>query len=502
MSGPPRSSVRASVRLSLITTLFTGAFQFVLMVVLARLIPPQEYGIYALALAISALTAIFVANVAERLLVVQVNDNEFRDPTLTISVGCFLAAAAALAACGTLNAVGAMKVDLGVLAVTLFAGVLSSAAITSRVELRREIRFKPIVFSEACALVLGGGVGTVLLALSGLGAYALALGSCIQVLLIVSLLRRARPTRLTAPSFAQAGQLIRSGKLLGGSAAIDIINGQIAPLMVGSQVGASALGLFNRTYALVQMPIQLLVSSMSRVMLSALFAIGDDPPRLRSAMRSLVMLSCVVVAPVAAGIAGANNSFVLAMLGAQWAPAAEILPLLAASAWAMMMGTLFAVLAESRRAFAAKLKLQLICTTTLAVLSFFGAVFGLKEAVLGIAISSAAYLGMFACFGARLLSIRTIAVFGWMLPGVILAAPCFVAARLIGSTLHGSPWSLLMLQIASCGGVAALTALAVFPGIVLELLLGAVPSLLKLFPWLETYLRKAHTPRNAEGPRG
>jgi len=68
MSSASADNVRASIRLTLLNTVFAGLFQFGVMTVLTRLLTPTAYGGYAFCIVIASLSPTFVTNVMERVL--------------------------------------------------------------------------------------------------------------------------------------------------------------------------------------------------------------------------------------------------------------------------------------------------------------------------------------------------------------------------------------------------------------------------------------------------
>ncbi|WP_380784382.1 oligosaccharide flippase family protein [Sphingomonas sp. R86520] len=494
MSTPAKGSIRAGVRLTFLGTVASGVLQFLVMTVLARLLTPAEYGAYALCVAIASLSAVFVSNVMERALVVAEADGEPADQSAVLLI---LSAGISLCALGiawVLHATGLLALEPALLGATLLANVIGAGAIMPRVLMRRRLYFGIIVSAELAGMLLGAGAMAVALAAAGWGSYALAGGAVFQNIVLVLILRvrhRDAPG-WTRPSIARAVVLVRSAFDLGRTAAAEIVNGQVAPLVLATQLGVGPVGLFNRTYSLVQMPIQLLTSSMSRVMVSALFAMRDERARFRHNARVLVQVAGVVVAPVAAGIAGTNETFLLLAFGPRWTDAATFLPLLALSAWAVMMGTLYGIAIEAMRAFAAKTRAQVISTAFLVVLALAGTRLGLIGAVAGIATSGCIYLLLSARTAARVLEMRVAEVLGWLVPGIVVAVPCFAVAWAIGRGEETLATPLrFAVQVAACGVVDALTMLLLFPAVALLLIENAAPVALRLLPWLDRYLRGA-----------
>lgn len=493
MTDDQSERIRSSIRLSFGATLSTGILQFGSMIILARLVSPEQYGVYALCLALSALVTALVNNVIERGLVVQPEEQFARIENDTTTILLFSSTAAIFTFCvGTLmRELGLYSLDRDVLAIILAGHVVRSVAIVPSVTLRREIQFGNVLAAELSGLVVGTIFVAIGLAAIGWGPHALAAGFLAQSIVFTLFLRLRCPMAAwTSPSWNRMVRLVRVSLAAGKVAATEIANGQIPALLLGSFLPPSSLGLFNRGYSIVQMPIQLLVTSISRVMVSALFAVRNDRLLLRGRLRSLIEVSAVVITPLAAGMAGASQSFVEVMLGPNWSEAAGFLPFLALASWAAMIGSAFGVLAESMREFTRKARLQIVSTGVLAVLMGAGALHGLESAIAGMAISSCFFLLAYAHLAAKLLEqpIRNLLL--WLLPGLTVALPCFLASWGIGRTVVGSPLLILFFQIAACGLLQASVLLFVFPRISLKIIEGSVPWILHFLPPLDNYLRE------------
>lgn len=476
MTAQAGGSVKTGVRISFISTVVSGVVQFGLMTVLARLLNPTDYGTYALSYAIVSLSAIFVTNVSERVQVITAAKGEAVDDTPTIALLCLFASSVAVVVCAGLNRAGITRVDLPVLAVTCLAASIMALAIPPRVLLRREIRFGPIAIAELSGLILGQGVIAIALAWAGWGAFALAGGMAAQNLVMACVLRVKAPRlRPVLPTPSHVVRQVREALGMAGNIALEIINGQVPPLVLAQGLGAFALGLFNRTYSLVQMPIQLLVSSMGRVMISALFAVSEERERLRAASRKLVQIAALIVTPVAAGIAGSAHNFVLFAFGRQWVAAQDIVPALALSGWAVMMATLFGMIAEALRAFPQRAAVQTVSTVLLAIFAIVGSMSGLVGAATGIAASSCLFLLSYARLASRLLDLRYREVLGWLVPGLVAALPCLIATVLVGR-MALPPLLGLTLQIAACAILDGAVMLFVFPVLTLQFVEGTLPE--------------------------
>jgi O-antigen/teichoic acid export membrane protein len=128
--------------------------------------------------------------------------------------------------------------------------VLSTLVIVSMSLLRRELRFKPIMFAEVSSYVLGIGVGSVALAYLGYGAYSLPIGVAVQyvVQLVVTYAyaRHSLRADLRLVGVPRTVRLRQPGvdRDLSG-----VHRHQHRHLMIGRLYDSTTLGIYNRRTA-------------------------------------------------------------------------------------------------------------------------------------------------------------------------------------------------------------------------------------------------------------
>jgi O-antigen/teichoic acid export membrane protein len=475
------AQVRSGVKLTFVTTLVAGLVQASLMVILSRLLQPADYGLYAAAMAVANLTTGLTVNVLERTLIIDTQDAT--PPAATATMILLSVAMVALTTFAIMLAIKQLTdwpMPPGVLGALLAAHLLSSLAVVPRVMLRRKLLFRRIVLGELASQVVAGGILSVTLAATGWGAQGLALAQVgVQLVILLSVVWGS-VLRFGRVTLRQLGGFIMTASHIGRIAALEMANGQVPPLALTAMTGPVSLGLFNRANSLVQLPIQLLTTSMTRVMISALVHVIDDRERLRSGMARLVGCAAAIVTPVAFGIAGSNRAFTGVVLGTKWLAAAPLMPFLAISVWAVMMGYLFSVLSEANRNFTEKVRIQTISTVALIAGMFLFFWLGLIGAAIGMACAGAIHLFLYMRLGARILDHPLRKVVDWLRPGLAAGALCFALTAALAQLLGDwSPFLLLPLQIACCG-VATLLYYALFQRTLLnEIAANALPDRLR-----------------------
>lgn len=297
-----------------------AALQVALLVVLARLITPQEFGIVAAALVVVALTTVFAeAGIGPAL--VQ-REDVTRDHVrvgftfqFVVSVGLW-----ALLVIGAETVAGIFRMDVLRAVVPAITSVLVIRSLSlGDFLLQRELAFRRLATVEFVSWVLGYATVVVVLAVRGYGLWAIVAGNVSQAVLRTVLLWWAAPHPVRP---LWDGRLLRELLTFGGGYTLawwaNFAARQGDNVVVGRWLGADMLGLYTRAYSLMRHPATLLGTIVSRVLFPAMAAVQHDRPRLRRTYLRSVSLVAMLVIPVSAVAAINSTELVLVLLGPRW----------------------------------------------------------------------------------------------------------------------------------------------------------------------------------------
>jgi O-antigen/teichoic acid export membrane protein len=307
--------------------------QFGSIVVLARLLLPEDYGLLAIVLVVVGIGEIVrdfglsTAAVRAPSLTAAVRDALFWINTAIGGALCL----ALLASAGLLAQLfdrPALEPIAGALSVTF---LLNGLATQFRVSLSRRLDFRSLVGADVLAQFLAAGVA-VAAAFAGAGYGALVAQQLTQaaVALVVLAVRAGwlpgRPRR--APGLRPL--LVLGGHLVG-TELLHYASNNIDTVTVGFRFDAAALGLYNRGFQLVMTPLNQVRSPATTVALPVLSRLQDDQARFADHLRrGQLAIGFTLVAGMAV-VAGAADPVVELFLGPRWAEVAPILALLAAA---------------------------------------------------------------------------------------------------------------------------------------------------------------------------
>ncbi|HVY79127.1 MAG TPA: oligosaccharide flippase family protein [Solirubrobacterales bacterium] len=293
-------------------------------VVLARLLTPADYGLFAIALSVQLVGQ----NVAELgLPAALVRMSEPPPMELQAATMGFLLAVTMPAALGLLlvafvllPALGTHSDTVRVIAITLVAVPIYAARAVPMAMMDREMRFGRVAAVEA-ADTIGFNAFALAAALSGIGVFSLAgavpVGAALGALVAWFTQSAARMPRLDLP---------RVRPLIGFGSRVSVLGvlylgrdlGYVT--VIGAIGGAPMAGFYGMAKRLFSFPTAL-AAAVSRVMLPTLSQSGEE--RLARTGRALGQIALVCGLPLAL-VAGAIQPFISVVLGSEWLPTSDI----------------------------------------------------------------------------------------------------------------------------------------------------------------------------------
>lgn len=308
-------------------------------VVLARLVGPADFGIVALGASLAGLAAVlgdFGLSMAA--LRAPSLDDRQRSNLFWMNAGIgALATALVLAAAQPFAAAFGDDRLVPVLLLLAPAFLLRSASAQLRVELNRSGRLGRLAASELAGDVSGLAVA-VTVALFGGGYLALALQGTLAAAVTLLLAFALTPWR---PSLPRRGADMRGLLAFGGNTfvvhALNYASANIGTIMIARTASDQVIGFFNRATQLVNLPIDQVITPLTRVVIPHL-ADASSPREVGERLVRFQTLLCFpAFAYLSLFVATARPS-VDVVLGHAWADAAVFVPVLAVAAVFQTLG--------------------------------------------------------------------------------------------------------------------------------------------------------------------
>lgn len=299
-------------------------------VILARLLTPEDFGMIAMVTAVVGFLATFrdaglSTATIQRKLVSQDQVSALFWANFALSVALIAAITASS------PAVAWFYGDDRLLPVTLAIGcgfLFGGLSVQHTALLQRQMRFRALAIAEVGALV-AGVVGAVVAALMGLGYWALVVRALTTPFVQMLVVWIATPWRPGPPRWAEGvGSMLRFGSFVTGFKAVNYVGHNVDNVLIGRMLGGPALGIYSKAYALLMLPLRMINNPIASVAIPALSRLQDQPERIRSYFYKAVGLVMTLSMPLVAWLAAVSDSLILTVLGDQWRESIDIFRIL------------------------------------------------------------------------------------------------------------------------------------------------------------------------------
>ena len=296
--------------------------QFLLQIILARLLDPEHYGVLSMMVVFTTLANVFIQNGFNTSLVQNkdVTEEDYSS-VFWVSLGIAVILYVTLFVAAPFIAVFYEMPDivqpLRVLSLMLLPGAFNSVQLA---KVSREMDFKQIFRSNIIGVIISGLIG-ICLALLGVGLWALVAQTLLNTVfacLVMLFTVKWRP-RLVC-NFRRVKVLFAFGWKQLVSSLLDTLYQDIRSLVLGIKYDSSPLAYYDRGKQFPQFVINAVNGAVQSVLLPAMSAEQDEPAKVKALMRNSVMLSSYIIFPMMAGLAAVAPAMIELLLTEKWLP--------------------------------------------------------------------------------------------------------------------------------------------------------------------------------------
>jgi len=322
--------LRSAMLSSLLQQNLTYILSFATGIVIARLIPPREFGSYAVAMAIINIAAAIKDFGAASYVI---SHPEGEDSLVRSGFGVTLAATSLLALTAVLLSwpLAALYDDtLGVALRIAACGMLAGQiGFPAMVLLTRAMRFDKLL-AVGLAGAFTQSVVSLLLAAAGYGAIALATGFAAGQVVTALCGIIAKPDSLRLrPSLAQAKQLLSFGGSMSATMIVGAISLSTPELLIGRLLGLGEAALFSRAQSIVSVIRNGLFTAIARPLLPALGALEAQGAGLAPLYLRVIESVTGLAWPAYVLLAIWAEPLIRLLYGPRWSGVAALVPPLA-----------------------------------------------------------------------------------------------------------------------------------------------------------------------------
>lgn len=339
----------------------TQGIQLIVMIVLARLLQPEDFGLLVL-VGIFVTIAGVLAESGFTTALIQKKDTDEIDFSSVFYINLFVASLLyvflffSAPFIATFLEQPQLVVVLRTLSLTLFLGACNSI---QNAIIARSLQFKKLFFSSLGAVIVSATVG-ITLAYANFGVWALVGQQLTQQLLVIVILGftlKWRPKLLF--SIANILKLYSFSWKLSVSVLIDTLYNNLHSILIGKMFSPGLLGFYSRGEQFPSFLVNNINGSIQAVLLPTLASHQDNKPRVKEIVRRSIVTSSFVIFPMMVGLAVIAEPLVSLLLTEKWLPTVPFLQIFCAvyALWPIHTANLQAINALGRSDIFLKLEI-------------------------------------------------------------------------------------------------------------------------------------------------
>lgn len=304
--------------------------QFFIMLVMARLLLPSDYGLVGMITVFIALSQSLIDSGFSQALIRKQDRTETDNCTvfyfnIVIAVTLYFLLFAVSPAVATFYDTPELCKVMRVVSIVI---IINALTVVQRALLTAKIDFKTQAKASFAAAVISGILGIVL-ALNGYGVWALVYQQIINQVINTIILwcySTWRPKLIY--SWLSFRNLFAFGSKLMAVGLIDITYNNIYPIIIGKVFSPADLGHYSRARNFSDLPSSNVAGILQRVTYPLLCQIQNEDARLAIVYRRFLKLSAFVIFPLMCGLAGLSTPLITTLIGEKWLFCSELLTII------------------------------------------------------------------------------------------------------------------------------------------------------------------------------
>ena len=300
----------------------TQGVQFIVSIILARLLAPSDFGLIALVLVFLNIADVFVQSGFNMALIQKKNaDNLDFSSVFYLCIGVSIVVYTILFFTAPLVADFYNRPELtSIVRVLSLSVIITAFNSVQEAYIARNMLFKKLFFRSVSVAIPAGIIG-ITCAYHGMGVWALVVQKLATALLFCIFMWftvKWRP--LPQFSFSRVKTLFSFGWKLLASALLNTGYNELHSFVIGKMFTPAALGFYSRGNQFPSIIVSNINTSIQSVLLPSLSSYQDDRERLKQMTRRAIVTSSFVIVPLMACLAALAKPLVLVLLGEKWLP--------------------------------------------------------------------------------------------------------------------------------------------------------------------------------------
>lgn len=363
---------------------------FVIGIILARLLSPDEFGLIGMITIFIAISQSFIDSGFSQALIRKTDCQQKDYATVfyfNLFVG-FLFYIILFFSAGSISRFFNEPILRDLVRVLGLVLIINAFTIIQRTILIKNINFKLQTKITLASSVLSGIIG-IILAYKGFGVWSLAIQQILNQLFITIFLwifNHWLPTlEFSKQSFKE---MFSFGSKLLASGLIDTTYQNIYYLIIGKFFSATELGYYTRADQFSKLPSRNITSSTDRVTYPVLSQLQNEPSKLKTGYKKIIKSLMLINFSVMLGMAAIARPMVLTLIGEKWLPSVPYLQLLCVVSMMYPLHSLNLNILKVKGRSDLFLRLEIIKKTLAIPVILIGIFIGIKAMIIGMIFNS------------------------------------------------------------------------------------------------------------------
>lgn len=304
--------------------------QFIISVILARILSPAEFGLVAMITIFTLLAQTVVVSGFGQALIQKKDCTPEDESTafwFNLLAGAFMTSILFL----TAPWIARFYQQPQLTAITRLASLsllINSFSVVQNALMQKELLFKQRTIASIAGITISG-ITSIIMALQGFGVWALVLQVLLNNLIRTCMLWVVHPWRpLFCFSKTSFEALFRFGSNMLLSGLLNTIYDNIYLLLIGRLYSATDLGFYQRAKEFIVASSHSLTLVLSQVNFPLLSKLQNDPIQLRKTFSKVLRNGLFIIIPIMVGLGICAPNIIRVLLGEKWMPSVPYLQLL------------------------------------------------------------------------------------------------------------------------------------------------------------------------------
>lgn len=356
----------------------TQGIQFIVTIVLARILLPEDFGLIVLVTVFISIASVFVQSGFNTALIQKKDIDEIDLSSifyLCLFMAFLLYVILFFSAPLIANYFEQPEFELVIrcLSLNLFFGAINTIQIAI---ISRNMQFKNLFVSSLGAILISGILG-IYMAYASFGVWALVVQQLLNQCVVTFILWfkvKWRPRLIF--SVQRVRILFSYGWKILASGLLDTLDSRLQSLIVGAVFSPTMLGFYNRGEQFPNLIVSNVDGSIQSVMFPTLSSHQDNNQRLKEIVRRAIVTSSFIIFPLMVGLAAIAEPLIKLLLTEKWLPAVPFLQIFCATyaLWPIHSANLQVINAKGRSDLFLKLEIfkKILVLSILAITIQFG----------------------------------------------------------------------------------------------------------------------------------